>query len=276
MMDFETFKAAVDSMEGFPHMVGIMGGEPLLHPQFEQFCNYAVEKLGRNHLGLWSSFPVGKEHLRGVICRTFDHIFLNDHTRGDIYHHPLMVGISEVMEHEREAYMLVDQCWVQNSWSASINPHGAFFCEVAAAWSILLGKPETAWPVEKGWWWRVPKDFTAQVETFCLRCGGALPLKRRVSVEGVDDISPENYKLLGGSSPKLKRGAYKLHNLETCLRKEQQPLAAYKDEHFRDAIAKRYGIYLMMNELGFQTPYMISKPPVAQKSYIERMQERYT
>jgi hypothetical protein len=31
-MDFETFKKAVDSLEGFDGMVGVMGGEPTLHP----------------------------------------------------------------------------------------------------------------------------------------------------------------------------------------------------------------------------------------------------
>ena len=35
-MDFEFFKKAVDSMVTYPKMTGIMGGEPLLHPDFEK------------------------------------------------------------------------------------------------------------------------------------------------------------------------------------------------------------------------------------------------
>ena len=47
-MDFETFKQAVDSLKDFPGMVGIIGGEPTVHPQFEKFANYLREsRLGK-------------------------------------------------------------------------------------------------------------------------------------------------------------------------------------------------------------------------------------
>ena len=42
-MDFETFKKAIDSFEGYHGTVGIMGGEPTLHPEFERFLTYANE-----------------------------------------------------------------------------------------------------------------------------------------------------------------------------------------------------------------------------------------
>ena len=42
-MDFDTFKRAVDSLQDFPNMVGIIGGEPTLHPQFEEFALYLRE-----------------------------------------------------------------------------------------------------------------------------------------------------------------------------------------------------------------------------------------
>ena len=43
-MDFDTFKRAVDSMEGFVGIVGMMGGEPTLHPEFERFARYLDSK----------------------------------------------------------------------------------------------------------------------------------------------------------------------------------------------------------------------------------------
>ena len=43
-MDFETFKKAVDSLDGFEGTVGIMGGEPTLHPEFERFTQYLSSK----------------------------------------------------------------------------------------------------------------------------------------------------------------------------------------------------------------------------------------
>jgi hypothetical protein len=43
-MDFDTFKRAVDSMEGRFGTTGIMGGEPTLHPEFERFTEYLYSK----------------------------------------------------------------------------------------------------------------------------------------------------------------------------------------------------------------------------------------
>ena len=37
-MTLPMFKEAVDSFVGFPKMVGLIGGEPLLHPAFEERC----------------------------------------------------------------------------------------------------------------------------------------------------------------------------------------------------------------------------------------------
>ena len=84
-MDFDTFQRAVDSMAGDRGSVGIMGGEPTLHPQFAEFMEYyrshipeprprtfcklpladfrtwvsrAIYRRGR-HRGLWSSLGRG-------------------------------------------------------------------------------------------------------------------------------------------------------------------------------------------------------------------------
>ncbi|PWT29253.1 radical SAM protein [Butyrivibrio fibrisolvens] len=46
-MDFETFKRAVDSMEGFPGLVALIGGEPTLHPEFERFMEYLQTRYPR-------------------------------------------------------------------------------------------------------------------------------------------------------------------------------------------------------------------------------------
>lgn len=276
-MDFETFKQAVDSVKGYPKITGIMGGEPLLHPQFEQFCDYAREHIGYDKLGLWTSLPRGKERYREVICKTFKHIFLNDHTRHDIYHHPILVAANEIMEYEHEVYMLADQCWVQNSWSASINPYGAYFCEVAAAFAMLLQDPSKAWPVDEYWWWKTPKDFKEQIEAYCKICGGALPLRRRVSTAIVDDVSPENLKRLQQvNSPKVRREEYVVHDLTTCLRREQEPMASYKSENYRQTIAERYGMFLTLNDKQYFTPHLITSSTIARtKSLLEEIKERW-
>jgi sulfatase maturation enzyme AslB (radical SAM superfamily) len=40
MMDFETFRKAVDSLSEYTGMVSMFGGEPTLHPDFQRMAEY--------------------------------------------------------------------------------------------------------------------------------------------------------------------------------------------------------------------------------------------
>lgn len=255
-MDFETFKAAVDSMADYPKMTGMMGGEPLLHPDFERMCDYMHEKIPPERCGLWSCLPKGKEHYREAIVRTFGHVFLNDQTRDDIMHAPILVPSCDIGMDAALAWYLIDKCWVQNTWSASINPYGAFFCEVAAALAMATGQGDTAWKVEPGWWRRSPKDFVAQMEALCPMCGAAMPLRKRASTDRVDDVGETMLEILKDTSPKIKAGRYQLYDKAEGVCVDQRPMATYKDLAYRDRIAERYGLFLVVNEKGFQTPYL--------------------
>lgn len=272
----EDFKQAVDSMVGYPKMTGFMGGEPLLHPRFEEFCEYAVEKLSYDHLGLWTSLPKGFEHYASIICKTFKHIFINDHSRNDVFHGPVLVASEEVFQDRNELFFVADHCWLQNAWSASINPEGAFFCEIAAAMSILFDGGK-GWSVEPGWWWRTPKDYKEQIEEYCPKCGCCVPLKRRASIEEIDDISPGNFERIKNFSLKVKTGKYVIHDLSlaTPQELEAQQMAAYKDLNYRNAIAARYGMYLVVNDQNFTTPYVGKNTLVREKSIFEEYHENY-
>jgi len=274
-MSFEQFREALDSMVGFPKMTGFMGGEPLLHPDFEKFCDYALSKIPREQLGLWSCFPKGLEKHRETICRTFGNIFLNDHTREDIYHCPVLVAAEEMIPHKGRMFMLINECWLQKNWSASINPKGAFFCEIAAAMAILFDS-DKSWKVESEWWMRTPKDFTEQMEEYCPKCGCAMPLTRRQSIDGKDDISPGNLKRLEEWSPKIKKGQYEISNLQPdlCLKE----MAAYKDQRFRNQIAARYGIFLVTNEKLFLDPHLMKdfSPEKIRRSFYDECKEKYS
>lgn len=256
-MSFEQFKEAVDSVKAYPKMTGVMGGEPLLHPEFEKFCEYLHSQIPPDRCGLWTCFPKGKDHYRELIVKTFGHIFLNDHTRGDILHGPIMVASEELPIADWYKWYLIDKCWIQNTWSASINPNGAFFCEVAAALSMLfnLGK---GWEVNEDWWKKTPKDFVEQMETFCSMCGCAMPLKKRESIDGKDDVSPKMFaKLKELGSLKVKQGKCIVHDLSLC--QDDRKVAVYKELKYRDEIAKRYGMFLVINKKGFQTPHLIKE-----------------
>lgn len=258
-MDFDTFKRAVDSMVGFNGLqgCGFMGGECLFHPEFERFARYAADKLGPEKMGLWSCFPPEKAHLGQVIADCFGAVFPNDHSRVDVIHSPFLVSIKEVHPPE-EMWYRVENCWAWHSWSASINIHGAYACEIAASMAALFNDPETAWPVESGWWKRTPKDYREQMEKWCPECGGALCGARaswgRSSKETVDDISPGMLKRLEAvGSPKVKRGEFVVHDLKPI--QECRRMATYKEEGYRQAIVRPYGLFLMLNQKGFMTPF---------------------
>jgi hypothetical protein len=252
-MDFEFFKNAVDSMERYPKMVGIMGGEPLLHPEFEGFCDYLNSKIPPEKCGLWTCFPETKNKYREIIVKTFGNVFLNDHTRADILHHPILVSSQEIALDDWIKWYWIEKCWVQNSWSASINLNGAFFCEVAAALSTLQNEND-GWEVNNDWWKKTPKDFIGQMEKYCVQCGCAMPLKKRNSTDSVDDISPEMFEKLKNKSPKIKLGKYEIHNLMLC--NDNRQTATYKESEYRTKIADRYGIFLTLNDRGFNQPFL--------------------
>jgi hypothetical protein len=271
-MSFEQFKEAIDSMINFPGITGLIGGEPLLHPQFEKFCKYALTKIPREHLGLLTSFPRGYENYRKMICRTFGSIFLNDHTKPNIYHCPVLVAIEEVVPNSKAMFLYIDHCWVQEKWSASINPNGAFFCEVAGAMSILFNGNK-GWKVEKDWYTRTPKDYTAQIEEYCPKCGCAAPLPRRPSIDGRDDISPGNLERLEGRSFKIKKGKYVISDLRTI--DEPEEMWTYRDHKYRSIIANRYGIYLTIKDDTFHEPHLKKNFDEDKKTIFEQFQEKY-
>jgi hypothetical protein len=268
-MDLEQVRGAIDSMAGYPKMTGIMGGEPLLHPLFPEICSIAAAKIPREQLGLWTSLPEGKEHYAQLICDTFGQVFLNDHTRGDIYHAPILIGMKELVVDMKMAWREIDKCWLQNCWSASINPYGAYFCEVAAALALLFQDPEGAWPIEDGWWWRVPKDFAAQAEKWCPLCGIAAPLKRRLSGDGRDDISPANASSLKGKSKKVDQSKTVIGL--GCLTEKPEEMASYKDLSYRQGIAAKYGMHLKLTEKGYCEPLMGFPKPSLFSQYEEEL-----
>lgn len=253
-MQLNKVKQAIDSMKLFPNMVGIMGGEPLLHPQFEEICKYLQTVIPRERCGLWTTLPKGKEHYREIIVETFGNILINDHTRDDIVHAPILVASDELPLQSWQKDYLINKCWVQETWSASINEKGAWFCEVAAALATLLEVDGLGWSVSDCWWTRSPQHYNAQM-AMCHYCGCAMPLKKRVSTEEIDDISPKMFEVLKNFSPKIKQGKYEIHNLEVGVCDDRE-VATYKDESYRDEIAKRYGLFLVVNDYGYHEPHL--------------------
>ncbi len=272
-MDFETFKKAVDSLEGYEGTIGIMGGEPTIHPDFERFTRYLAskypkkegtsclieptddfirnlkfeeqcvtekyqEKAGSNARvtgpGLWSSIISKYGEYYELIQDSFAYQCVNDHSIS-CYHQPVMVCRKDLGVSDKEWIGLRDNCWMQMNWSASITPKGAFFCEVAAALDMLFDGPG-GWPIEPGWWKRKPEDFAGQLH-WCEWCGLALETRSRDANEGIDDVS-ETFleRLKTVDSPKLRKGLVNVYHKD-----ESEDKSLIRHNQYHDKEQNRIG-----------------------------------
>lgn len=207
-MDLETVEKALKSLEGFPGGVGLMGGEPTIHPQFVEICElfrkYIKDKSKR---GFWTAGYKWDEYKK-IICETFseDKIIYNDHSAEEGVHQPLLLAAEDILEDRELMWRLIGSCWVQWRWSASVNHKGAFFCEVAAALDTLFEGPG-GYPLEKGWWNKNAEQFSDQVKRYCPMCSAAIPMRRPSSHESKDLVSKSNAERLKKlCSPKFLSG----------------------------------------------------------------------
>lgn len=244
-MSPEQFRTALQSLKGFPGVIGIFGGNPCLHPKFEEICQIFVEEIpDQDQRGLWSNDLKG--HV--ALCReTFSprHSNLNVHRVEDAFlaiekdwpeavaarkefmftglQKPSMHGswwnaMQDVEKDEGKRWELISKCFVNQTWSAEITvikgELRAFFCEFAATraeFSEVLGEPDVGIPVEPGWWSQPMEFFKAQVCHYCHRCGAPLNPRK------IEDLGPEkedytatNAKIFEGT----KREGRKVATLE--------------------------------------------------------------
>lgn len=201
MMTPEDFETACRSLAGYWGVVGMFGGNPAMHPQFEQLCDIFTRYFPFAQRGLWCNHPRGKG---AIMRRTFnpDVSNLNVHLDMEAYeefardwpecrhklkghdqdsrHAPVfkaMIDLEDLPfpdgsrrentpENRRE---LFSNCDINQTWSAivcSVPGHGlrAFFCEVAGAQAMLHGL-DSSWP-DLGkpaipGWWREPMQAFA-------------------------------------------------------------------------------------------------------------------
>jgi hypothetical protein len=184
---------ALDSLKTWPNKIGIIGGEPLLHPEFSRICERILATYPPDKMGLWTSGGNNYQSLVPLIKQTFGFVAYNEHNEQQLRtckHQPLTVAIKDVIKDEALRKTLIDDCWVQRTWCPTINHFGAYFCEVAAAQDVLLNEGRNAWPVEPGWWKRQPGQFSDQVERFCDNCGMAIPMERELIQCHTQKFSP--------------------------------------------------------------------------------------
>ena len=183
-------------------VVGMFGGNPCVHPQFDELCVIMRKYIPFEQRGLWSNNLNG----HGKTCRkTFnpDVSNLNVHQSEAAYeemltdwplcqpkgleddsrHSPTMVAMQDMEDMtDEERWALIGDCDVNQRWSALIGVFRGqlrgYFCELAGA-QAMLHEGEPSYPdlghkVFPGWWNRGMEDFESQVRYHCFACGHPL------------------------------------------------------------------------------------------------------
>lgn len=203
-MPLEQVEQALQTLESYPGHIGCFGGNPLLHPQFPEICKlyqkYVPVKLRRE---LWCSGKNYDKH-KTIIKETFydEAVAYNEHEEQQpCWHQPVNIAIDEVFDLKTadgfsKITKCIENCWVQQRWSAAITPMGAYFCEIASARAWLLGEPKGL-PVEKDWWKKDLWEFAYQKRALCYKCSACLPMPMKPNDDQpYDDVSPRAHLLL--------------------------------------------------------------------------------
>jgi len=192
-LSLEKIDEALVAYEGFPEHIGIIGGEPQIHPQFKEICALLLKHNKKGKYGLWTSINPETSKYKDIIRKTFGYVAYNPHTSSQASickHQPLTLAAKDMVPNRELRNELYEQCYFRQKWCGTVNTLGAFHCEIAASLALLTG--QKGWDVKKGWWL---KDWREQVN-LCEFCGGAVPQERQLLCERTEKISPSFFKLL--------------------------------------------------------------------------------
>lgn len=204
----EQFEQAVLSLKDYWGVVGMFGGNPALHTQFEELCAILVAHVPFEQRGIWCNHPVNAARTK-VMRTTFNpavsnlNVHLNQQAwdlftrhwpearpfglKQDSRHSPCYVALKDVESDEDKRWELISDCDINKHWSAMIGVFRgelrAWFCEIAGAQAILhqdeSDYPDTGIPLNMRFgqdWWKQPMGkFALQVRKHCHECG--VPLR---------------------------------------------------------------------------------------------------
>lgn len=211
-MSTEVFYEAVHSLQDWPGIVAMFGGNPCVHPKFEELCRIMEDLIPeQNRRGLWTNNLNGHgEIVRAVFWP--DGVFnLNVHTdrRAEEDMRQWLPGInvlgvgrpswhSGILLNPKDLGVVGDEwvekrerCEINQHWSAAVVERNgrakAYFCEVASALDGVRGLDHGV-PVTPGWWrWRMDR-FWPQVAGCCdAGCGVPLATKGHLDADRTYD-----------------------------------------------------------------------------------------
>jgi hypothetical protein len=250
MITLEEFEQAVQSLHGYFGVVGVFGGNPCTHPQFEEICSIMRRYIPQEQRGIWTNNLLGKGHAAritfnpavsnlNVHCdrRAYDEFWRDwpesrsvvkglDH---ESRHSPPYVAMQDVIPDEGKRWELIADCDINKYWSAMIcavpgveSPGKtrlrAYFCEIAGAMAMLHAG-DSKWPdvgveVTPGWWKASMQAYAQQVRTYCHACG--VPLRRFGALESSGPEEEVSQTHVSVYKPKKSDRRVKLVTLENA------------------------------------------------------------
>ena len=215
MITPEQYETALESIQGYFGVVGMFGGNPALHPQFELLCDILKKYVPYEQRGIWCNHPKGKGSLMREIFNpavsnlnvhqdqsAWDEFLqdwpelkshIGDNLKGleqDSRHGPPLVAMQDLIADENERWDLIADCDINKYWSSMIcvvrGNLRAFVCEIMGSQAMLhqdnpnwmgTGRPmpDYGLPVENGWWKKPIQSYENQIALHCHACG--IPLK---------------------------------------------------------------------------------------------------
>lgn len=232
-MSPENFRVALRSLRGYRGTIAVIGGNPCMHPKFEELCRIIEEEVpNKEQRGLWTNNVFKYHELAGKVFGKFN---LNPHGDsrgieslqrlkkvrpeidwwgGNSMHSPLLTATKDLFD-EQQMWEKISQCDVNQEWSASITENKGklrvYFCEIAAAFDLANGT-DRGHEVTEGWWRKSVTDFSDQVKEFCPQCGVPARLEGNRDNEEIDTYTHSNEHLVEKSRSK-KRKVIKITNL---------------------------------------------------------------
>ncbi len=213
-MSPEVFREALRSLEGWPGVRAMFGGNPCTHPKFDELCAIMREEVpDQRQRGLWTNNLLG----HGAVAReTFwphGRFNLNVHGKPEAipemlehlpgiavvgtdrasFHSPILMDWRDMGLTEEEWVAKRETCDINQRWSAAIaerdgRPY-AYFCELGASLDGVRGENNGILAVPG--WWRWPMAlFADQVRQCCDRgCGVPLRYRGHLDSDEVYDVS---------------------------------------------------------------------------------------
>lgn len=234
-MSVDCFREAVRSLDGWPGVRAIFGGNPCNHPEFDKLCGILAEEVpDQRKRGLWTNDLLRHGAVAKETFWPHGRFNLNVHANskaadamrewlpgipiygesGAIHHAGMMLDRKDYNLSEGEWVSLRERCDINQKWSSGIyqgadgRPY-AYFCEVAGSLSGVRGE-NNGILATPGWWQKPMSEFADQVRTCCDR-GCGVPLKGRGHQDSEDtyDISPSWVEL---TTDRIGKAAVQCHD----------------------------------------------------------------